>query len=147
MGAHVDSGPSLPAEKPRQSAFVACMLGSPGIIAIFALSSLLHVATDFLLHHDDARAQWLPLSDWVFRSPVSYWNPDHYGRVFAVAEIGLAIGLVVTIGRRYSKRHIWLMLGVAMLGYTGSAAVTFMDMADHDRGPGSCQVQVVEFVR
>ena len=33
------------------------------IIAVFALSALLHVVTDFLLHHNDARAQWLPFTD------------------------------------------------------------------------------------
>jgi hypothetical protein len=110
------------------------------LVATFALSSLIHVTTDFLLHHDDARSQLLPLSDWVFRSPFSYWDPDYYGQVFAIFEIGLAITLFVIVGRRYARKAIWIVLCVPMLGYTGSVAASFMEMADHDRGPGSCQI-------
>lgn len=110
------------------------------IVAIFALSSLLHVATDFLLHHEDARAQWLPITDWVFRSPVSYWDPNHYGQVFAVFEIGIAIGLIGIVGRRYARLPVWFMLCFAMVGYSGSVAASFLELADHDKGPGSCEI-------
>jgi len=109
-------------------------------VAVFALSSLIHVTTDLMLHHDDARSQLLPFSDWVFRSPVSYWDPNYYGQVFAIFEIGLAITLIAIVGRRYARRGIWIILCVPMLGYTGSVAASFMKMADHDRGPGSCQI-------
>jgi len=108
------------------------------IMAIFALSSFLHVTSDFLLHHDDARAQLLPFTDWAFRSPISYWDPNHYGQAFAVFEIGLAIGLIGFVGFRYARRSVWIVLCIAMLGYSGSVAATFMELADHERGPGSC---------
>ncbi|MGB7240466.1 MAG: hypothetical protein WBC93_00080 [Sulfitobacter sp.] len=110
------------------------------LVATFALSSLIHVTTDFLLHHDDARSQLLPFSNRVYRSPVSYWDPNHYGQVFAIFEIGLAITLFAIVGRRYARRATWIILFVPMLGYTGSVAASFMEMADHDRGPGSCQI-------
>ena len=71
-----------------------------GLVCIFALSSLIHVSTDFLLHHDDARAQLLPFTDWVFRSPVSYWDAAYYGKAFAIFEIGLAVVLITIVGRR-----------------------------------------------
>lgn len=45
------------------------------LLVVFSLSALLHISADFLLHHDDARRHSWPLSDWVFRSPVSYWDP------------------------------------------------------------------------
>jgi len=109
------------------------------ITAIFALSSLLHVTADFLLHHDDARAQLLPSTDWVFRSPVSYWDPNHHGQVFAVFEIGLAIGLIGFVGFRYARRSVWIVLCITMLCYSGSVAATFIELADHERGPGSCE--------
>ena len=110
------------------------------VIFVFILSSLIHVSTDFFLHHDDARAQWLPFADWVFRSPISYWDPRYYGQVFALFEIGLAMGLVAIIGYRYVKRSVWIMLSLAMLGYSGSVAASFLELADHDRGPGSCKI-------
>ncbi|MFY0681174.1 MAG: hypothetical protein JXR13_11410 [Thalassovita sp.] len=109
------------------------------LVATFALSSFLHVTIDFMLHHDDARRQLLPFSDWVFRSPVSYWDPNYHGRVFAIFEIGLAATLFVIVGRRYARTAVWIALCVPMLGYAGSVAASFMEMADHDRGPGSCQ--------
>lgn len=126
-------------------ALVAVRVATPSrklvfaVVATFALSSLIHVTTDFMLHHDDARRQLLPLSDWVFRSPVSYWDPNYYGQVFAIFEIGLAITLLAIVGRRYASKAIWITLCVPMLGYTGSVAASFMEVADHDRGPGSCQ--------
>ncbi len=63
------------------------------ILQAFAGAGLLHVAADFLTHNDDARRQFWPVTDWVFRSPVSYWDPRFYGAEFAVFEFGLAVAL------------------------------------------------------
>ena len=115
-------------------------------IAVLAASALLHVSADFLLHHEDARAQWHPISEWVFRSPVSYWDPDHYGKSFGVFEIALGISLVVVVGRRFSRRLVWAGLVVLLLGYSGTIAASFMEIASHDRGPGSCPAQVAETI-
>lgn len=60
----------------------------------FAGAGFLHAAADFLTHNDDARRQFWPLSDWVFKSPVSYWDPRFYGGTFAVFEFALAIALM-----------------------------------------------------
>lgn len=114
------------------------------VVAVFALSSLIHVTSDFMLHHEDARTQFMPFSDWIFRSPISYWDPNHHGQVFAVFEIGLAIALITIVGRRYASQAVWIMLCLMMTGYSGSVAASFMEMADHDRGPGSCSTKVVE---
>ena len=67
----------------------------------FAGSGLLHAAVDFLLHHDDARRQLWPLSDWMFRSPVSYWDPQHYGYIAAPAEFLACLALSVLLWRRF----------------------------------------------
>lgn len=53
-------------------------------LTLFALAALIHLATDFPVHVGDAHAHFWPISDWRFRSPVSYWNPDHYGQLFAL---------------------------------------------------------------
>ncbi|RMD80516.1 MAG: hypothetical protein D6809_00965 [Gammaproteobacteria bacterium] len=54
-------------------------------------SMLLHAGADFLLHHDDAHRQLFPLSDWRFRSPVSYWDPRYHGAWASVAEAALVL--------------------------------------------------------
>src|SRR4051812_1136161 len=55
----------------------ALALRSPALVA-FAASGLLHLACDFPLHVTDAHRQFWPLSDWRFRSLVSYWDPAHH---------------------------------------------------------------------
>lgn len=59
---------------------------------MFALggAALLHVALDFPLHHDDGRAHFWPLSDWIFESPVSYWDVRHHAALVGPIEAALA---------------------------------------------------------
>jgi len=109
------------------------------IVIVFTSSALLHVGVDFLLHHDDARAQWMPFSDWVFRSPVSYWDPRYYGRIFMGFEIGLGLTLAVLIGLRFRSRGVWAAVAIVSLGYAGSIAAGLVSGDDHVRGPGSCE--------
>ncbi|MCK8482954.1 hypothetical protein MUY21_02795 [Aliiroseovarius sp. S2029] len=108
------------------------------IVLVFASSALLHVGTDFLLHHDDARAQWVPFTDWVFRSPVSYWDPRYNGRIFMIFEICLGLGLAALIGLRFRRKRVWVAVTILSLGYAGSMATDLVSGSDHPRGPGSC---------
>ncbi|MEM7191020.1 MAG: cobalamin biosynthesis protein CobQ [Pseudomonadota bacterium] len=63
------------------------------LIAIaFTSAGLLHLAFDFVLHNDDARRQFWPLSDWVFESPLSYWDSGHHAAY--VAPFGLVVVLI-----------------------------------------------------
>ncbi len=59
----------------------------------FAAGCALHIAMDVPVHHDDGPVLLWPL-DWSYRfeSPVSYWDPEHFGRI--VAPIDLAITIV-----------------------------------------------------
>ena len=68
----------------------------------FAGSGLLHAVVDFLVHHDDARRQIWPLSDWVYRSPISYWDPQHYGYIAAPLEMAVCLALSVLLWRRFA---------------------------------------------
>lgn len=79
---------------------LALALGRPALAA-FGAAGLLHLATDLPLHHSDARPHFQPLSDWVFRSPVSYWNPARHGDLVALAEAGLCVALAALLLRRF----------------------------------------------
>jgi len=57
------------------------------IVQILCLSCILHDLGDLPLHHDDAHRHFFPLSDWRFISPVSYWDPRHYGAIAAGCEL------------------------------------------------------------
>ena len=48
------------------------------ILAVGAGAGLLHLTMDFLLHAGDGRPQFWPITNWVFHSPVSYWDSTHH---------------------------------------------------------------------
>ena len=69
--------------------------------AIFAGAALVHLLCDLPLHHSDARPHFWPLTDWVFRSPLSYWNPARHGVEVGLAEGLLCLALAVWLLRRF----------------------------------------------
>ncbi|MEM9140188.1 MAG: cobalamin biosynthesis protein CobQ, partial [Pseudomonadota bacterium] len=79
----------------------------------FATAGLLHLVTDFPLHNDDARPHFWPVSDWVFESPLSYWDSAH--NAAAVAPFTLVAVLIASIV--LWKRHSdWRLRGCVLLG-------------------------------
>jgi hypothetical protein len=67
----------------------------------FTGSAHLHLVFDFPLHHDDARRHFWPISDWVFVSPVSYWDRAHFGGFVGPLEAVLCVVLCVLLWRRF----------------------------------------------
>lgn len=59
---------------------------------LLGASALLHLCCDFPLHHDDAHRHFLPFTNWRFVSPISYWDPKHFGFIFLPVELLFAIG-------------------------------------------------------
>lgn len=74
------------------------------VLKVFSGAGLLHIALDFPLHHDDGRPHFWPLSDWVFESPISYWDSRAYGEYVSVLEVGLCVLLLLVLWRRFSGR-------------------------------------------
>ncbi len=82
-----------------------------GLIA-FAGAALLHLALDFPLHTHDARMHFWPVSDWVFESPVSYWdNAAHAGIVGPVGLL-LSFGCAILLWQRF--RHLGIRIASAL---------------------------------
>jgi len=96
------------------------MLRSPVFIELCG-AALLHLGLDFLLHNDDGRAHFWPLSNWVFQSPVSYWDPDHYGNIAGALEVTLSLLCCVVLWRRFTGRKMRTL--IAALGLTEFAPV------------------------
>ncbi|MEM8978631.1 MAG: cobalamin biosynthesis protein CobQ [Pseudomonadota bacterium] len=91
---------------------LATMLGKTWAIALCG-AALLHIAFDFPLHHDDGRAHFWPLSNWVFESPVSYWDRNHHAGWVAPIEFAVTVGLVVWMWRRF--KEVWARITLAAL--------------------------------
>jgi hypothetical protein len=72
---------------------------------LIALSggAFLHLCFDFALHRNDARMQFWPLSDWVFRSPFSYWDNAYYGATISTLEQSLVLGLLFLLWRKFKS--------------------------------------------
>ena len=70
---------------------VACWLLGWQWGLLCAASAALHMLCDLPLHHEDAHRHFLPFTDWRFRSPVSYWDPKHYGLIALPVELVLTI--------------------------------------------------------
>lgn len=90
---------------------VALKLKSVPLIAVSS-AALLHIALDFPLHHDDGRAHFWPVSEWVFQSPFSYWDSNHHASI--IAPLGIIVVLIsaVVLWRRWSD---WRRRAVVVL--------------------------------
>lgn len=92
-------------------------------VAFFAAMGL-HALGDLPLHHDDAHRHLYPFSDWRFHSPVSYWDPRHYGGIVAPLECLLVVvGSVVIYRCAHSSasKALVLILGAVYLAFLGFA--------------------------
>ncbi len=78
-------------------------------------AGLLHLFCDFPLHNDDARQHFWPFTDWVFHSPVSYWDPTHYGGAVSLLEAGLVLGLAILLWQYFRSLHARILLGLLTL--------------------------------
>ena len=76
------------------------------VFTAFCGAAMLHLALDFPLHTHDARQHFWPLTNWVFESPVSYWdNAAHAGVVSPIA-LSMSAGALVVIWSR--TKVLWL---------------------------------------
>lgn len=81
--------------------------------ALLSASVALHALLDLPVHREDAHRHFLPVSDWQFVSPVSYWDPAHHGAAVALLEtVAVCLGVVV-LWRRSESR--WVRVPLAAL--------------------------------
>jgi len=73
----------------------------------FAASCLFHTLLDFGTHYDDGSLTFFPVN-WHFRirSPVSYWDPRHYGREFFAFEVAIDLVLLVLLWYWHRKDRV-----------------------------------------
>lgn len=89
----------------------------------FFAAMALHSVCDLAVHHDDAHRHFFPLSDWRFASPVSYWDPNHFGLWAGAFELLLWAGGSAWLLRRSEPPAVrraaaaLLAVGVAYLAF------------------------------
>jgi hypothetical protein len=92
------------------------------IATAFAGAALLHLALDFPLHTHDARQHFWPLTDWVFESPVSYWDSRAHANIVGPIEVTTSMGLALLVFQRFRSwgpRLLIIGLAFAQVGSSG----------------------------
>lgn len=93
---------------------------------LLVASAGLHMICDLPLHHDDGHRHFLPISNWRFESPVSYWDPNHYGHIFAVVELVCAIGALIYVSRKGTRATGRIAMGTLVVYGVCIALLTFV---------------------
>lgn len=91
------------------------LISKKNLLSVLALSMILHILLDLPLHNDDAHRHFFPLSDWRFVSPVSYWDPMHYGKIMSFIQIAIvALGLVILWFRHSGsgEKAVLVLMGI-----------------------------------
>ncbi|MCF6302800.1 MAG: hypothetical protein L3J13_06315, partial [Devosiaceae bacterium] len=81
-------------------------------LLIFSTAALSHITVDFFTHARDAHVQFWPFSEWRFHSPISYYDPEFYGRIVATLEIFLGLALITYLVKQFKN---WPVRMVAIL--------------------------------
>ena len=85
-------------------------------LLLFA-AMILHGIEDMPFHHSDAHRHLFPLSSWRFQSPLSYWDPHHYGHFIAPLE-GLLFALCAAIlAKRATSPGARMLLALLVAAY------------------------------
>jgi hypothetical protein len=86
-------------------------------LELICLSAILHSLGDLPLHNHDAHRHFLPFSRYRLISPISYWDPRHYGRLIAWVEKGLVLALSIYLFPIVNSWVIRLLLVAFNLSY------------------------------
>ena len=78
---------------------------------LLVASAGLHMLCDLPVHHNDGHRHFLPISNWRFESPVSYWDPAHFGLIFATLEFVFAISALIFVMRKGEKPMSRIAIG------------------------------------
>lgn len=96
------------------------------IMQIICISLVLHSLLDLPVHNNDAHRHFFPFSNYRFISPISYWDPKHYGSIVALIEILLVLlgtllifttinsligkGLIILVNIFYGSSYLYFYL-------------------------------------
>ena len=106
-------------------ALIAWTMKRSGWLAFFT-SMGLHCLADLPLHNKDAHSHFFPLSSWRFNSPVSYWDPQHYGLYAGSVEALLVLASCIAMMLPRHRRSIRICGAAVLLTYVAYAAFVLL---------------------
>lgn len=99
------------------------------MLSVLGLAALSHLALDFPVHVEDAHPHFWPLTQWRFRSPVSYWNDNFHAQWVMVVELLIALCLLALLWRRFQARWVRAILSLAGIAYLAVPAFWYMQFS------------------
>jgi len=94
------------------------------LLKFVALGGLIHVTMDFFVHNDDAYRHFWPLTEWKFMSPVSYWDPAHFGTLVGAVDSVVIIALLLWLYNLVGQRLKLVIIG-SMVFYVLQLVASF----------------------
>jgi hypothetical protein len=82
-------------------------------------SAVFHALGDLPIHNHDAHRHFLPLSNYRFISPLSYWDPQHHGKTVALVEKVLVLGATIYLWPQVDQWLQGLMVVFNVTYWTG----------------------------
>lgn len=81
-------------------------------LKILFISMIVHCLCDLPVHHDDAHRHFVPLTNYRFISPFSYWDVRYFGKWVALVEL-----LLVNVSSVYlfNQFNFWWAKGLLVL--------------------------------
>ena len=111
---------------------IICYYTQWRIAYLIAASAMVHVLCDFPLHNDDAHRHFWPFTNWRFISPVSYWDPKHFGIYAMLSELAIALAACYSIVSGKFAKSIkvagWVTMSLYLLAMV-LAAVLWINWA------------------
>ena len=93
------------------------------VVIAFTAAGLLHLALDFPLHTHDARMHFWPVTDWVFESPVSYWDSGAHANIVGPVAWAISAGACMWLWREHRAWAIRVLAVVLLAFETASGGV------------------------
>lgn len=94
-------------------AFVLVWAFAPWLL-MFCWGWLSHLLIDFFTHHEGGHPPLYPFHRWKFKSPISFYEPERYGRPFSVVE---HFGIALVVG--FFLPHGTIIVGVGAFALAG----------------------------
>jgi hypothetical protein len=98
------------------------------LLTIFAGSALLHACIDFLVHREDAHMSFWPLSRYKFMSPVSYYDPAHFGRIFELFEMAIGVAMALLLSSQFKNWIVRGLLALCVIAYVAMPVIFMLHM-------------------
>ncbi len=117
----------------------------PAILLAAAAGGLAHACIDFLCHREDAHMQLWPISSWKFVSPISYYDPAHFGGAIMVLEAGLGLFMAWRLFRIAQRRWSRGLIVLVTLPYLATLVLLAANGARAEGGGDADSVSLGRF--